>query len=163
MAHWDGLPVRHGLSRWPPGGHRTGSPVHRVGLPVRSSLRCGRGKVLGARCAHIMATMSMMKKALHMGRSDAERAARIFLDDSRRPKRRTTRRARRMLMGKSRGPRTTRDIVTTKASKTDQPLVANSRNQLQKRLSRSSKVKTIVKAKLAASSVCLMKVVVPSA
>ncbi len=119
-----------------------------------------------------MATMSMMKKALHMGTRDTERAARIFLEaliriDSdhshslslsriflealaggvpsharrvvtrvgtwssalclvptggshlRRPKRRTTRRARRMLTGKSRGPRATRDMKTTRASKTD--------------------------------------------
>ncbi len=66
-----------------------------------------------------MATMSMMKKALNMGMMEAERAARIFLEALRRPKRRTTRRARRMLTGKSRGPRAARDMRTTRASKRD--------------------------------------------
>ncbi len=34
-----------------------------------------------AQYTHIIATMSMMKKALHMGIRDTERAARIFLED----------------------------------------------------------------------------------
>jgi hypothetical protein len=36
-----------------------------------------------AQYTHIIATMSMMKKALHMGTRDTERAARIFLEDLR--------------------------------------------------------------------------------
>ena len=108
-----------------------------------------------------MATMSMMKKALHMGRSDTERAARIFLDDSRRPKSRTTRTARRMLMGKSRGPSTIRDIRTTPVSKSDHGLVAKSRKGWDRRLSRSSIVKTTVKTVLRSSSSCLVAVGLP--
>ena len=84
-----------------------------------------------------MATMSMMKKALHMGSRDTERAARIFLDDSRRPKRRTTRRARRMLIGKSRGPSTMRDMSTTPVSKSDHALVRKSRRFWERKLRRS--------------------------
>ena len=76
--------------------------------------------------SQIIATISMMKKALHIGISDTDSAARIFFDDSSRPNSRTTRRARRMLMGKSRGPRTTRDMKTTTESKSDHALEKNS-------------------------------------
>ncbi len=104
----------------------------------------------------------MMKKALHMGTRDTERAERIFLEDLRRPKRRTTRRARSMLMGKLRGPRTTRDVRTTAASKRDQPLAAKSRREWERALMSSSARKTKVKATLSASRVCLMLVGLPS-
>jgi hypothetical protein len=56
-----------------------------------------------------------------------------------------------------------RDMETTKASKMDQLFDANSRNQWQKRFSRSSMVKTMVKPIFAESKVCLMKVFEPSA
>ena len=112
--------------------------------------------------SQIMATMSMMKKALHMGTSDTERAARIFLEALRRPKRRTTRRARRMLTGKSSGPRAARETKTTKASKMDQLLQAKSRNQWANMLTSSSTVKTAVKDVLRVSRISLMWVVEPS-
>jgi ATP-dependent Clp protease ATP-binding subunit ClpA len=109
-----------------------------------------------------MATMRLMRKALHMGTMETERAERIFLEDSRRPKSRTTRRARRMLTGKSMGPRTTRDMPTMTASKTDQVLARKGRSQLEKRLAISSKVKTTVKPTLRRSRVSLMREGEPS-
>jgi hypothetical protein len=117
--------------------------------------------------AQIMATMSMMKKALHMGMMEAESAARIFLEDSSRPKRRETRMARRertMVMGMmlSRGPMTTRDMLTTTRSKTDQLLEKKAQNQWLKRLMQSSTVKTTVNPRLILSSVCFRGVRDPS-
>jgi hypothetical protein len=114
-----------------------------------------------------MATMSMMKKALHMGTMEAESAARIFLEELSRPKRRETRRARRermMVMGMtlSRGPRTMRDMPTTRRSKTDQLLEKKSANQWEKRLMQSSTVKMTVKPRLTASSVSFVGVSEPS-
>mmetsp|Transcript_48387 Transcript_48387/g.101090 ORF Transcript_48387/g.101090 Transcript_48387/m.101090 type:complete len:200 (+) Transcript_48387:2238-2837(+) len=114
-----------------------------------------------------MATMSMMKKALHMGAMDAESAARIFLEELSRPKRRETRRARRerrMVTGitLSRGPRTTRDMPTTRRSKTDQLLEKKLANQWEKRLTQSSAAKTTVKPRLTASSASFVGVSAPS-
>jgi hypothetical protein len=109
-----------------------------------------------------MATMSMMKKALHIGSNDTDRAARIFFDDSSRPKSRTTRRARSMLAGKSRGPRTTSDIKTTKVSKRDHAFDTKSRILFEKMLMRSSTVKTKVKTMFSVSRAFLMPVVLPS-
>ena len=76
-----------------------------------------------------MATMSMMRKALRTGTMEADRAARMRLRERKRPKRRSTRRARRTLMGRSRGPRVTRERATTTASKQLQLLPRNSRSQ----------------------------------
>jgi hypothetical protein len=122
---------------------------------------------MGIEHVQIMATMSMMKKALHMGTMEAERAARIFLEAWSRPKRRETRRARRertMVTGMlSMGPRTTRDMATTTKSKTDQLLEKKSENQWEKRLMQSSSVKMMVKPRLMVSSVCLRGVSEPSA
>ena len=55
----------------------------RDGKPGKLGLETGKGieKSDRWRCAQIMATMSMMKKALHIGTRDTERAARIFLED----------------------------------------------------------------------------------
>jgi hypothetical protein len=58
--------------------------------------------------------------------------------------------------GKVEGAENKCDMETTKASKTDQLFDANSRNQWQKRLSRSSKVKTIVNPIFAKSKTCLI-------
>jgi hypothetical protein len=102
-----------------------------------------------------------MKKALHMGTMETERAERIFFDDSRRPKRRTTRRARRMLMGRSRGPRAMTDMATMRASKTDQRLARNGRSQLDTRLMNSSATKRMVKMMLRRSRMRLRKVGAP--
>ncbi len=101
-----------------------------------------------------MATMSMMKNALHMGISDTQRAVRIFLDDFSLPKSRTTRRARNMLMGKLRGPNTMSDIVTMTASNRDQGFETNSWIQCAKRLMRRSTVKTIVNTMFNLSKIC---------
>ncbi len=107
--------------------------------------------------------MSMMKKALHMGTSETERAARIFLDDSRRPKSRTARKARSMLTGKLRGPRAMRDARTTKESKRDQLLRRKARAPLAERLTRISTAKMAVKMVLRVSRVCLVGVGAPLA
>ena len=76
-----------------------------------------------------MATMSMMKKVFRTGMIEAERAVRMRLRERNRPKRRSTRRARRTLTGKSSGPRVTLERMTTMASKQLHLLWRNSCSQ----------------------------------
>ncbi len=101
--------------------------------------------------------MKRMRKAFIMGTMEAERAETIFLSALSRPKRRMTRKARmrrRMVMGMSTGPRATRDMRTTKASRRLHGLRRKGCSQCASMLTDSSAANTTVKKRLEASRAC---------
>ena len=98
--------------------------------------------------------MKRMRKAFIIGTMEVDSAVMILRRAYRRPKRRTTRKARmrrRTVTGMLASPRATRDMRTMKASSRLQGLARKGRSQWAKRLTSSSAVKTAVKASLAAS------------
>ena len=98
----------------------------------------------------MLSTMIMMTKAFIIGTREAVMAENILVSSCTRPKSRTilkARSSRTNQSGMSKGPKSTKDMTTTKRSSQIQPLRMNLRGQLAKTLIPSSTANIPVKAK----------------